>query len=268
MASRTCTILFTDVVGSTDLRARLGDDAFDERRREHDRLLADAVDRNGGELVKHGGDGIMAVFASSADALSCCVAAQHALTRENARYDAPLMLRMGLSAGDVVEEGGDYHGTPVVEAARLCGAAKGGQIVAADVVRVLAGSRGSHDFVPLGPLELKGLPFPVAAWEVAYSAAGDALEMPLRLGEVAARGACVGRDGELQQAITAWKQAATGERRLVLVAGEPGIGKTRLAAELASRVIAHGGVALHGWCDEDLGSPYQPWAQSLSAYVR
>jgi hypothetical protein len=92
--------------------------------------------------------------------------------------------------------------------------------------------------------------------------------MPSRLGEVAARGACVGRDPELETIVTEWKRATTGERRLVLVAGEPGIGKTRLAAELAARVVDHGGIALHGWCDEELGSPYQPWAQSLGAYVR
>ena len=238
------------------------------RRRGHDHLLADAIVRNNGEVVKFGGDGVMAVFASAADALSCAVAVQQAIARESGRHEAPLRVRVGVSAGDVAEEDGDYHGTPVVEAARLCNAASGGQIVAADVVRVLAGTRGSHQFLPLGDLELKGLPYAVTAWEVAWSSADNTLDMPLRLGEVAARGACVGRDGELQEVIASWKQAAMGERRLVLVAGEPGIGKTRLAAELAARSIAHGGIALHGWCDEDLGSPYQPWAQSLGAYVR
>jgi class 3 adenylate cyclase len=267
-ASRTCTILFTDLVGSTELRARLGDDRFDMRRRGHDRLIHDALVRHEGELVKHEGDGVMAVFVSAADALSCAVAVQQGISRDRGRDDAPFIVRIGLSAGDVAEEDGDYHGTPVVEAARLCDAASGDQILAADVVRILAGSRGGHQFVPLGALELKGLADPLVAWDVVWSRHDSRVEMPSRLGEVAARGACVGRDGELETIVTEWKRATTGERRLVLIAGEPGIGKTRLAAELAARVVHHGGIALHGWCDEEIGSPYQPWAQTLGAYVR
>jgi class 3 adenylate cyclase len=268
VTSRTCTILFTDLVGSTELRARLGDDAFDTRRRGHDRLIVDALARHDGELVKHEGDGVMAVFASAADALSCALAVQQGLARERGREDAPFVARVGMSAGDVSEEDGDFHGTPVVEAARLCSAARGDQILAADVVRVLAGSRGGHQFVSVGALELKGLAEPLTAWDVLWSRDDGRVEMPSRLGEVAARGACVGRDDELEVVVTAWKRATTGERRMVMVAGEPGIGKTRLAAELAARVVDHGGIALHGWCDEDLGSPYQPWVQALSAYVR
>jgi class 3 adenylate cyclase len=268
MTSRTCTILFTDLVGSTELRSRLGDDAFDARRQTHDRLLTDAIGRHGGELVKHEGDGVMAVFSSAADALSSASAMQRGLEREGLRHDAPFVARVGVSAGDVMEEGGDYHGTPVVEAARLCNAATGGQILAADVVRVLAGSRGSHQLVPVGDLELKGLPDRVVAWEVEWSGSDGGADLSLRLKEIASRGACVGRDRELDQVVTAWKGAKTGERRLVLVVGEPGIGKTRLSAELAARVVAEGGIALYGWCDEDLGVPYQPWIQALGSFVR
>src|SRR5262249_49597359 len=72
-----------------------------------------------------------------------------------------LGVRVGISAGDVLERAGDYHGVQVVEAARLCAAAMGGQILASETVRCLVGSRGSHDFVPVGELTLKGLP-PVA----------------------------------------------------------------------------------------------------------
>jgi class 3 adenylate cyclase len=266
--SRTCTILFTDLVASTELRTSIGDDAFDARRRAHDRLLVDALARHDGELVKHEGDGVMAVFASAADSLSFAVAVQQGTARANGREDQPFIVRIGVSAGDVAEEEGDYHGTPVVEASRLCAAAAGGQILVAEVVRMLAGTRGGHQFTPVGSLHLKGLAEGVTAWDVGWMADDGGKVMPARLGEVAAHGACVGRDVELDAAITAWKQAASGERRLLLVAGEPGIGKTRLAAELAARVVAHGGIALHGWCDEDHGSPYQPWAQGLSAYVR
>jgi class 3 adenylate cyclase len=268
LASRTCTILFTDLVGSTELRARLGDDAFDVRRRAHDRMLEDAVVRSGGEVVKHAGDGVMAVFAAAADALTCGVVIQQAVDRERISADVPFVVRVGVSAGDVVEEDGDYHGTPVVEAARLCAAAQGGQILAGGIVRALAGSRGGHVFTPAGALELKGLAEPVEAFEVGWSRADAGGTVPLRLAEVAARGACVGRDAEIAALVDAWKLASTGTRRTALVAGEPGIGKTRLASELAARVVAHGGPALHGWCDEDLGVPYQPWVQALAPVVR
>ena len=167
-----------------------------------------------------------------------------------------------------MEEGSDYHGTPVVEAARLCNTAGGGQVLLTDVVRALAGSRGGHQMAPAGELDLKGLADPVVAWDLVWARSDSGVEIPLRLKEIVARGACVGREHELEEVTTAWKRAVTGERRLVLVAGEPGIGKTRLAGELAGRVVDHGGIALYGWCDEDLGSPYQPWVQALGAYVR
>jgi class 3 adenylate cyclase len=224
VASRTCTILFTDLVGSTELRSQLGDDAFDARRRDHDRLLTDALGRHGGELIKHEGDGIMAVFVSAADALSCAASIQQGLEREQGRHDTPFVARIGVSAGDVVEEDGDYHGTPVVEAARLCNAARGGQVLAADVVRVLAGSRGSHQLVPAGEFDLKGLADPVVAWELRWARGDSGVAVPVRLKEIIVRGACVGRDSELDDVVAAWKGAVTGERRLVLVVGEPGIG--------------------------------------------
>ena len=168
MGARTCTIVFTDLVGSTSLRQRLGDEAFDVRRRVHDRLLTEAIERGGGEVVKHEGDGVMAVFASAADAIASVAAMQAAVTRDLG--DAGFAMRVGASAGDVAEEHGDFHGTPVVEAARLCAAASGGQILISDVVRVLAGSRCMCPLSSAGALELKGLDVPVLAWEVRWVA--------------------------------------------------------------------------------------------------
>src|SRR5947199_1660167 len=82
VAPRTCTLLFTDLVGSTALRTRLGDEVFDQRRRRHDRLLGDAISLHSGELIKHEGDGAMAMFASAADAIACAVTIQQAIARE------------------------------------------------------------------------------------------------------------------------------------------------------------------------------------------
>jgi class 3 adenylate cyclase/tetratricopeptide (TPR) repeat protein len=265
----TVTLLFTDLVGSTELLSRVGADAADELRAAHDRFLRDAITAHGGTEVKHLGDGIMAAFTGAADSVACAVAIQQAAARHSRNpANEPLEIRIGLSAGDVTEESGDYFGEPVVEASRLCAAAAGGQILTSDIVRLLAGSRGGHTFSTLGSLELKGLPDPVAACEVVWGAPDTAPEVPLPAAlATAGQFAFVGRDEHLERLGTAWKQATTESRRVILVAGEPGIGKTRLTAELARRVHDGGALALYGRCDEGLGVPYQPFVEALRHYV-
>jgi class 3 adenylate cyclase len=265
----TAIVLFTDLVGSTALRSRLGEDAAEELRRDHDRLIASAVEANRGRLVKHLGDGVMATFTGASGALAASVAMQQALDRHNrsGTSDAPrLEIKIGISAGDVAFEGEDCFGTPVIEAARLCAAAGGGRILVTEIVRALAGSTEGHKFAPVGALDLKGLPAPVPACEVNWSPLpGPLLPMPgvlTRAGRI-----FVGRDEELGRLLGRWKEATVGDRRLALLAGEPGIGKTRLAVELAGQVREMGGVVLAGRCDEDLGVPYQPFVEALRHYV-
>ncbi len=264
----TAIVVFTDLVGSTELRSRLGEDAAEELRRTHDRLISNAIVANRGRLVKNLGDGVMATFIGASDALGAAVAIQQALDRHNrsGSSDLPLEVRIGVSAGDVAFEESDCFGTPVIEAARLCAAAGGTKILVTEVVRLLAGTAGSHQFVPVGALDLKGLPAPVAAYEVRWEPlAGSVLPMPAfltRTGRV-----FVGREEELERLQQLWKEATAGERRVALLAGEPGIGKTRLAVELAVRTGESGGVVLAGRCDEDLGVPYQPFVEALRHYV-
>src|SRR5688572_29488839 len=177
----TAIVLFTDLVGSTELRSRLGEDAADALRRDHDRLIAGAVETNRGRLVKHLGDGVMATFTGASDALAAAVAIQQAIDRHNrsGSSDAPLQVRIGVSAGDVAFEGEDCFGTPVIEAARLCAAAGGARILVTEIVRALAGMAGGHQFEPVGALDLKGLPAPVPACEVNWSPLpGPLLPMP------------------------------------------------------------------------------------------
>jgi class 3 adenylate cyclase len=264
----TTTVLFTDVVGSTELRGRLGDDAAEELRRVHDRLLAQAVESNGGRMVKGLGDGIMATFAGASDAVSAAVAIQQEIDRlvRSGKVAVPLAVRVGVSAGDVVIDEGDVHGTPVIEASRLCAAAGGGEILVADVVRILAGSTGDHDYAPVGPLTLKGLEHPVVATRVEWRpAALSTVPMPAFLTDVGR--IFVGRDAEVERIGQLWKEALAGERRVALLGGEPGVGKTRLAAQVAAQVHDEGGVVLVGRCDEDLGVPYQPFVEALRHYV-
>ena len=268
MERSTATVVFTDLVASTELRSRLGEDAAEELRRTHDRLITEAVEANRGRVVKHLGDGVMAIFTGASDALAAAVAIQQALDRRNRSGSSgvPLEVRIGASAGDVSFENADCFGTPVIEAARLCAAAGGGRILITEVVRLLAGTAGGHQLSPMGALDLKGLPAPVPAYEVAWEPlGGPVLPMPTfltRTGRI-----FVGRDEEIERLVGLWKEATGGDRRVVLLAGEPGIGKTRLAVELATRIRGSGGIVLAGRCHEDLGVPYQPFVEALRHYV-
>ena len=267
----TVTVLFTDWVDSTGARARLGDDAADDLRHLHDQLLADRVTAHGGAIVKGLGDGVMATFASAAPGVAAAVAIQQAVVVHNTqRPDQQLALRIGLSAGDVTEEDGDFFGRPVIEAARLCGEADGGQILVADVVRLLA--RQGQVFRSLGEQELRGLPEPVGVSEVVWEPLpppDTRRQLPVpELLDSGARLDFTGREEELEAAVRAWKEALTGERQAVLLAGEPGIGKTRLARELALVAHEQGGTVLYGRCEEDLGAPYQPFVEALDYFLR
>jgi class 3 adenylate cyclase/tetratricopeptide (TPR) repeat protein len=263
----TAIVLFTDLVGSTELRSRLGESGAEELRRAHDALVAGAVEANRGHVVKNLGDGVMATFTGASDAVGAAVAAQQAIGRHNRSRAATarLEVRIGISAGDVTFEDDDCFGTPVIEAARLCGAAEGGQILASEMVRWLARS-GEGAFIPVGSLELKGLPEPVAAVEVDWEQLPEpAVPLPPFLTDMGR--IFVGRDDEFERLGQLWKEAAAGELRVALLAGEPGVGKTRLAAELAGRVHDGGATVLAGRCDEDLGVPYQPFVEALRHFV-
>ena len=123
------TVLFTDLVDSTQLAAALSPQAADDLRRVHFSGLREAIAASGGTEVKNLGDGVMVAFASTSAALSCAVAMQQALDQENRDRTQPLAMRIGLSVGEATREGDDYFGDPVIEAARLCGQASGGQIL-------------------------------------------------------------------------------------------------------------------------------------------
>ena len=258
-------MLFTDLVGSTALMTRLGDVAFDELRGEHFRRLREAISA-GGEEVKNTGDGLLVTFASVVDALAAAVAVQQATNGHAQSAGTELAIRVGLALGEVGFEDGDVFGTPVVEAARLVAVAQPGQILATAVVRMVAGSRAGVPFCDVGPLQLKGLPEPVAVCEVQW-APPPAPVVPLPALFAGVGRIFVGREPEAARLHRLWEEAAGGGRRMALLAGEPGIGKTRLATELARAVHADGALVLAGRCDEGMGVPYQPFVEALRHYV-
>ncbi len=262
--------MVTDLVGSTELRIRLGEDRAEALRRIHDAFLREAVETKNGTVIKGLGDGVLAMFSSASDAVSAAVEVQRAAyahTRDNP--DQPLEIRVGISAGDLTLEDDDCFGTPVVEASRLCGVALGGQILAAELIRLLARGRGGHVFTASGERELKGLPDPVSVVAVVWEPPApktSRVPFPARLSGSTPL-PFSGRRMQFDSLLQSWKETSDGERRVVLISGEPGIGKSRLTAEVARQAHDLGAVVLFGRCDEDMGVPYQPFVEALEQVV-
>jgi DNA-binding SARP family transcriptional activator len=259
----TATILVAELAG----RARVGDADADAARAAHERRLRDVLAAHGAISVRAVGDGVVAAFASAGAAIACAVELQRAVDRGARRGAARLELRVGVAAGDVAWAGEDYSGTPVIEAQRLCAAASAGSILVADAVRLLAGSGTDAELEDAGELVLRDLVHPLRAWSLGWTARRTVtVAFPASL--VFERGsAFAGRADELAGLRAAWADAVSAGRRGVVVSGEPGIGKTRLAAELAAHARARGGVVLYGRCDDGLSAPAQPFTEALGAYV-
>ena len=261
------TILFTDLVGSTALAQELGDDAADRLRRDHFDQLRRAVAATNGTQVKTIGDAMMVSYNSASDAVAGAVAMQQSVHANNEQAVRHVEMRIGISAGDASFEDGDWFGTPVVEASRLCGAANGGQILVTDIVRILGGSRVTHQLVSIGGVEAKGLPNPLNACEVVWepvTAGRQRMELALPpLVEQDDAFGFVGREEQWERLWLAWKTATASGRQAVFVAGEPGIGKTRLVKELCRAAHANDGIVLWGACDEELAVPYQPFVDAF-----
>jgi DNA-binding SARP family transcriptional activator len=263
----TATILFAELAGSAQMRARLGDADADAVRAAHDRRLRDALAAHGATGVKALGDGVLAVFAAAGAALACAVEMQRAIDRQARRGPVALELRIGVGAGDVAWTGEDYSGAPVIEAQRLCAAAAAGSILVADAVRLLAGTGAEAELEDAGELALRDLAQPVRAWSVHWPAQRVvAVSFPASL-VVDGGAAFAGREAELAALREAWTDAAGGRRRGVFVSGEPGIGKTRLAAEIAAFAREQEAVVMYGRCDDGLSAAAQPFAQAFGAYA-
>ena len=265
------TVLFTDFIDSTGWASRLSPGLVDKFRRHHFSILRQAVAEEGGSEVKRTGDGFMVVFDTAAAALSCAVAMQQGVEHDNRAQRQAVGLRVGLSRGNITAEDDDRFGDPVVEAAGLCMASRGGQILAADSVRALAGRRSPHRYYSLGRLDLHGIPDPVETVEVLWeSVAGPVVNevpLPVRLGRRPA-GVIVGRETELEVVAESAKRVTEGEgREVLLVSGEAGLGKTTLVAEGARAAFAAGACVLAGHCEENLATPYQLFAGTIGHYV-
>ncbi|MGH3785664.1 MAG: ATP-binding protein [Pseudonocardiaceae bacterium] len=264
----TVTVLFTDLVSSTQIMNLLGESTFEDLRQSHLSLLGQTIAAHGGIEVKTLGDGVMAVFTAASDAVAAAVAMQHAVQRRGRGAPARLSMRVGLALGEATEYAGDWFGTPVVQAARLCTQCGGGQILVTDTVRTVAQARTNAHFAPVGTVSLRGLATEVTIWKLDWvqTSSPATVALPSTFQGTEAFG-FVGRQAELAALEATFERATTDGRQVVLVGGEPGVGKSRLAAEFAREVHASGTSVLFGRCDEGLAMPYQPFVEALCHYI-
>jgi class 3 adenylate cyclase len=155
------TVMFTDIVDSTGLTQRLGDDAAMAFLRVHDKIVREALGALGGREVKHTGDGIMACFVSTVAAVRCASQIQRGLAEhEQVRRDMPVKVRIGAAAGEPVENHLDLFGSTVQLAARLCSYAQPEQSLVSNAVAELCMGKGLT-FQDLGEISLKGFDRPI-----------------------------------------------------------------------------------------------------------
>ncbi len=147
--------MFTDIVGSTEMTARLGDAAALELVRAHDALVRRGLNTFGGREVKHTGDGIMAAFDLAPNAVRAAADIQRRFSAYNAEAREGLSVRIGIHAGEPVEDHNDLFGATVQLASRLCGEAEADGVVVSGLVRDLCVEESAR-FVALGERRLKG----------------------------------------------------------------------------------------------------------------
>jgi predicted ATPase len=217
------TFLFTDVEGSTR-RWEADAQAMRAALVVHDEVLRAVIEAHGGWLFKHTGDGVCAAFASPRSGVDAAVAAQRALE---------LPVRMGMATGEAELRDGDYFGAVLNRAARVMAAGHGGQILLAEST---AGLLSGVDLLDLGPRRLRDLPTPVQVFQVQAEGLSEDFP-PLRTLDPSpgnlrpATTSFIGRELEVAEV-----QAAVKAHRLVTLTGVGGVGKTRLALEVAARL--------------------------------
>ena len=277
---RQLTIMFVDLVGSTDLSRRVDPEELREIMRAYQNAVAGEIARLEGHVAKFMGDGVLAYFGwprASEDAAERAIRAGLAVAAAvgaiSVDKGAPLAARIGIATGlvvvgDLLGEGAAKEEAVTGEtpnlAARLQQAAEPGAVVIADSTRRLVGDL--FELVGLGALELKGFTKPVPAWRVIgvgraesrFEALHGAHVMPL-----------VGRGEELELTLSRWRLAEGRAGQVVLIFGEPGIGKSRLVLALRERLQAEpSSIVTYACSPQHLNSPLFPFVSQLEREAR
>ena len=278
VVTRAVTFLLTDIEGSTAAWERDAD-AMAGALARHDEIIERVVTSRGGRLVKTRGEGdaTFSVFDRPSAAAAAAVELQDAISQEPWELAEQMRVRVALHTGEVEFRDGDYFGRAVNRAARLRSVAVGGQILCSGATAELVVDSLGDDVVlaDLGTRQLKNLARPERVFELRRQGADDSAERvvarPIDRPELPAvlvgPGPFVGRADELEDLSAGWQMTLDSGARAVLIAGEPGVGKTRLAGEWSRRTYDQGAVVLYGRCDEGLGAPYQPFTEALRVLV-
>src|SRR5215831_9483880 len=273
------TFLFTDIEGST----RLIEDhpeAMKTALERHHALLQEAIVTRRGQVFKVVGDAFCAVFTHPADALTAALDAQRALHRERWEEIGAVRVRMGLHTGAAEVHNGEYASSlTLVRVQRVASAGHGGQTLLSSVTaeRVNDQLPAGTALRDLGPHKLRGLSeaeniyqlvaadLPAEFPSLRVEAAGASSAAPL---QQLVRGRLVGREAESRQLVSHWQRAKQAHGQLVLLSGEPGVGKTRLAQDLIAHVQQSGATVLRGGCYEyEATTPYLPIVEALRDWV-
>ena len=254
---RQVTVMFSDLVGSTALSARMDPEDLREVISAYQKCVAETVQRFGGFVAKYMGDGVLIYFgypqAHEDDAERAVRAGLELVTAVTAlKTHAPLQTRVGVATGlvvvgDLIGSGASQEQAIVGEtpnlAARLQGVAEPNTVVIAENTRKLVGNLFELD--DLGSQQLKGIAGTVRAWAALRPASVES-----RFDAMHATGLTelVGREEELELLLRRWSKAKNGEGQVVLLSGEPGIGKSRLTAALLERVAAEPHIRLRNFC--------------------
>ena len=253
---RQVTVMFSDLVGSTALSARMDPEDLREVISAYQKCVAETVGRFGGFVAKYMGDGVLVYFGypqahedDAERAVRAGLELVHAVTA--LKSSAPLQARVGIATGLVVvgdligsgeaQERGIVGETPNL-AARLQGVAEPNKVVIAEGTRRLLGNL--FELEDLGAKDLKGAG-PVRAWAALRQASLGSRFEALHAGVLTD---LIGREEELELLLRRWSKAKTGEGQVVLLSGEPGIGKSRLTAALLERLTTEPHTRLRYFC--------------------
>jgi predicted ATPase/DNA-binding SARP family transcriptional activator len=291
LPSGTVSFLLTDIVSSTELW-ELKSSEMAAAVRTHEQIIETTVTASGGHLLKRRGEGdsTMSVFDRAADAMAAAIALQKSLIIERESLPVHLAIRVGLHTGEAEQRDRDYFGRAVNRAARIRSLAGANEILCSRATADLAADSLPPDvaLVEIGARQLRGLRRSEVVFRIAYGeepltraptqpshndverdnlALYGAGRLPSRLEAALRAGPLIGRQHERELLRKCWARASQGQQQLVFVSGEPGIGKTRFAADIASFAAEEGALVLYGRADEGLGVPYQPFLEALREHV-
>ena len=275
---RQVTVMFSDLVGSTALSARMDPEDLREVISGYQKCVADTVGRFGGFVAKYMGDGVLIYFgypqAHEDDAERAVRAGLELVAAVGAlKTHAPLQTRVGIATGlvvvgDLIGSGASQEQAIVGEtpnlAARLQGFAEPNSVVIAESTRKLMGNL--FELRDIGPQELKGLSGAVRAWAALRP---SSVESRFDAFHVSGVTELVGREEELELLLRRWSKAKVGEGQVVLLSGEPGIGKSRLTAALLERLIPEPHMRLRYFCSpQHTDSPLYPIISQMERAAR